>query len=53
MAKIDLHNVSLTFTVHRQKRVTLKEYLVRGLFRLAVGESRRIGDFEIAMQVFD
>ncbi len=33
MSKIDLHDVSLTFTVHRQKRMTLKEYLVRGLFR--------------------
>lgn len=37
MAKIDLSNVSLTFTVHQQKRVTLKEYLVRGLFRSSVG----------------
>jgi ABC-type polysaccharide/polyol phosphate transport system ATPase subunit len=37
MAKIDLQNVSLTFTVHRQKRLTLKEYLVRGLFRRAAG----------------
>jgi ABC-type polysaccharide/polyol phosphate transport system ATPase subunit len=33
MAKINIHNVSLTFTVHRQKRLSLKEYLVRGLFR--------------------
>lgn len=37
MAKIDLTNVSLTFTVHQQKRVTLKEYLVRGLFRRSAG----------------
>jgi ABC-type polysaccharide/polyol phosphate transport system ATPase subunit len=37
MAKIDLRNVSLTFTVHQQKRVTLKEYLVRGLFRRSAG----------------
>lgn len=37
MAKIDLSNVSLTFTVHQQKRVTLKEYLVRGLFRRSLG----------------
>jgi ABC-type polysaccharide/polyol phosphate transport system ATPase subunit len=33
MAKIDLNDVHLTFTVHQQKRVSLKEYLVRGLFR--------------------
>lgn len=33
MAKIELNDVSLTFTVHEQKRVSLKEYLVRGLFR--------------------
>jgi ABC-type polysaccharide/polyol phosphate transport system ATPase subunit len=32
MAQIELDNVSLTFTVRRQKRLTLKEYLVRGLF---------------------
>lgn len=33
MAKIDLDDVHLTFKVHQQKRVSLKEYLVRGLFR--------------------
>lgn len=33
MAKIELTNASLTFTVRQQRRVTLKEYLVRGLFR--------------------
>lgn len=32
MAKIELDDVSLTFTVHQQKRLSLKEYLVRGLF---------------------
>jgi ABC-type polysaccharide/polyol phosphate transport system ATPase subunit len=32
MAKIDLTDVSLTFTVRPLKRVTFKEYLVRGLF---------------------
>jgi len=35
MALIELTDVSLTFTVHRHKRVSLKEYLVRGLFRRA------------------
>ena len=33
MAKIALDDVHLTFTVHQQKRLSLKEYLVRGLFR--------------------
>jgi ABC-type polysaccharide/polyol phosphate transport system ATPase subunit len=33
MAKIDLDNASLTFTVYPHKKVSLKEYLVRGLFR--------------------
>lgn len=33
MATIDLNDLHLTFTVHQQKRVSLKEYLVRGLFR--------------------
>jgi ABC-type polysaccharide/polyol phosphate transport system ATPase subunit len=33
MAKIDLTDLHLTFTVHQQKRVSLKEYIVRGLFR--------------------
>ena len=33
MAKIDLNDLHLTFTVHQQKRVSLKEYIVRGLFR--------------------
>ncbi|AWM39268.1 Teichoic acids export ATP-binding protein TagH [Gemmata obscuriglobus] len=32
MAKIELENVSVTFTAHQQKRVSFKEYLVRGLF---------------------
>ena len=36
MAKIELDNVGLTFTVRQQRRVTLKEYLVRGLFRQSV-----------------
>ena len=32
MAKIELNDASLTFTIREQRRVTLKEYLVRGLF---------------------
>ena len=33
MAKIELNDLHLTFKVHQQKRVSLKEYIVRGLFR--------------------
>jgi lipopolysaccharide transport system ATP-binding protein len=33
MAKIELNDLSVTFSAHQQKRVSLKEYLVRGLFR--------------------
>ncbi|HVK18948.1 MAG TPA: ABC transporter ATP-binding protein [Fimbriiglobus sp.] len=32
MAKIELDDVSLTFTVRQNRKVTLKEYLLRGLF---------------------
>src|SRR5262249_44925867 len=33
MARIDLDRVSLTFRVREQHQITLKEFLVRGLFR--------------------
>lgn len=33
MAKIELNDVSITFNAHQQKRVSLKQYLVHGLFR--------------------
>jgi ABC-type polysaccharide/polyol phosphate transport system ATPase subunit len=36
MAKIELTDASITFTAAQQKRVSLKEYLVRGLFRPSV-----------------
>lgn len=42
MAKIELDDVSLTFTVRQQKRVSLKEYLVRGLFRQAVNPAMAV-----------
>ena len=32
MAKIELDDVGLTFTVRQERKVTLKEYLLRGLF---------------------
>ena len=33
MAKVELNNVSLTFHVRQHKRASLKEYLVRRMFR--------------------
>jgi ABC-type polysaccharide/polyol phosphate transport system ATPase subunit len=36
MAQIDLDNVSLRFRVRQTRRITLKEFLVRGLFRQSV-----------------
>jgi ABC-type polysaccharide/polyol phosphate transport system ATPase subunit len=33
MARIELENVGLTFRVRKQGRITLKEFLVRGMFR--------------------
>ncbi len=32
MARIELNDVSLTFAIRQQRKVTLKEYLTRGLF---------------------
>lgn len=32
MAKIELNDVGLTFTIRQSRKVTLKEYLLRGLF---------------------
>jgi ABC-type polysaccharide/polyol phosphate transport system ATPase subunit len=59
MARIELDNVSLTFSVRQRRRVTLKEFLVRQMFRrsvnplikvralrevsLRVGEGERLG----------
>lgn len=42
MAKIELQDVSVTFTTHQQKRVSLKEYLVRGLFRQSANPRLRV-----------
>ncbi len=42
MAKIELADVSIVFNAHQQKRVSLKEYLVRGLFRRSVNPAVRI-----------
>ncbi len=59
MAFIELDRVSLTFRVRKQRQITLKEYLVRGMFRrsrnplteiralqditLAIGQGERVG----------
>ena len=42
MAKIELTDVSITFNAHQQKRVSLKEYLVRRLFRKSVNPVMRV-----------
>ena len=42
MAKIELTDVSITFNAHQQKRVSLKEYLVRGLFRPSANPVLRV-----------
>ena len=42
MAKIELQNVSVTFKAHQQKRVSLKEYLVRGMFRQSANPALHI-----------
>lgn len=46
MAKIELRDVSVTFTAHQQKRVSFKEYLVRGLFRSSVNPPLRVRALE-------
>ncbi len=42
MAKIELTDVSIIFNAHPQKRVSLKEYLVRGLFRPSANPPMRV-----------
>jgi lipopolysaccharide transport system ATP-binding protein len=42
MAKIELQNVGVTFTAQQQKRVSFKEYLVRGLFRKSVNPTLKV-----------
>ena len=42
MAKIELNDVSITFNAHQQKRVSLKEYLVKGMFRKSVNPVLRV-----------
>lgn len=42
MAKIELTDVSITFNAHQQKRVSLKEYLVRRMFRESVNPVLRV-----------
>ena len=42
MAKIELTDVSITFNAHQQKRLSLKEYVVRGMFRRGVNPVLRV-----------
>ncbi|MBN9117772.1 MAG: ABC transporter ATP-binding protein [Planctomycetes bacterium] len=42
MAKIELTDVSITFNAHQQKRVSLKEYLVRRLYNRSVNPVMRV-----------
>jgi ABC-type polysaccharide/polyol phosphate transport system ATPase subunit len=42
MAKIELVNASVSFNAHQQKRVSLKEYLLRGWFRRSVNPVLRV-----------
>jgi ABC-type polysaccharide/polyol phosphate transport system ATPase subunit len=46
MPKIELTDVSITFNAHQQKRVSLKEYLVRGLFLPSANPALRIRALE-------
>ena len=46
MAKIELTDVSVTFTAHAQKRLSFKEYLVRGLFRRSANPAVRVRALE-------
>src|SRR5947209_7476800 len=50
MARIDLDNVSLTFKVRQKGRVSLKEFLVRRMFRGSVNpylEVRALEDVDL------
>ena len=52
MARIDLDNVSLTFRVRKHGRITLKEFLVRQMFRRSVNpfiEVNAIQDVSLQM----
>ena len=42
MIKIDLQHVDLTFDIRKNVRVTLKEFLVRGMFRHSVNPRMRV-----------
>ncbi|HEV3003046.1 MAG TPA: ATP-binding cassette domain-containing protein, partial [Pirellulales bacterium] len=42
MAKIKLEHVDLTFDIRKNVRVTLKEFLVRGMFRRSVNPRMRV-----------
>src|SRR5438874_1578669 len=42
MARIELNNVSLTFRVRQHRRATLKEFIVRQMFRQSVNPIMKV-----------
>ena len=53
MARIELNNVNLTFRVRQHRRITLKEFLVRQMFRRSVNpfiEVRALQDVSLRLQ---
>ena len=53
MASIDLDNASLQFRVRQSRRITFKEFLVRGLFRQSVNpwiEVRALEDLDLHLR---
>jgi ABC-type polysaccharide/polyol phosphate transport system ATPase subunit len=56
MARIELHNVSLTFRVRQHRRITLKEFLVRQMFRRSLNpiiEVRALQDVSLVVREGD
>jgi len=54
MARIDLERVSLTFRVRKQGRITLKEFLVRQMFRRSINPIIEVRALqEISLQIHE
>ena len=52
MPKIEVKNASIAFTVRQNKKVTLKEYIVKGLFRRSLNPAMTIhalSDFNLTV----
>jgi ABC-type polysaccharide/polyol phosphate transport system ATPase subunit len=53
MPKIEVTDASIAFTVHQSQKVTLKEYIIKGLFRRSLNPAMTIhalSDFNLAAQ---